>query len=204
MISKTFLEIFNGIWPMVTIFLVVIIVIRLYYMKNNRSEFCFHREFFNLLFIVYALLLYELVTNTEISGPGINLIPFTEITRYSLSSKSFFQVVLGNIFIFIPFGYFVSAYVKAKGVKPILVITLVTSLTIELVQLKIGRAFDIDDIILNILGGLFGFFAYISLYAIKKHLPAFFQRDFIYNLIALAVVIVMALYFLKQFGYWWF
>ena len=38
--------------------------------------------------------------------------------------------------------------------------TLGISVIIELIQLKIGRAFDIDDIILNIVGGILGYFLY--------------------------------------------
>ena len=38
--------------------------------------------------------------------------------------------------------------------------TLIVSIIIELIQLKIGRAFDVDDIILNIAGGLLGYFLY--------------------------------------------
>ena len=34
---------------------------------------------------------------------------------------------------------------------------MLVSLTIEIVQLKIGRTFDIDDVILNTCGGMLGY-----------------------------------------------
>ena len=67
--------------------------------------------------------------------------------------------------------------------KFILFISLLTSLTVELVQLKIGRSFDIDDILLNVVGSIIGFLLYIGLTAIKKHLPRFFQSDTFYNIL---------------------
>ncbi len=204
MINNTFLEVIKNIWPMLTIFLVVIIVVRIFKLRNSTAEFCFYKEIFNLLFIIYILLLFELVTNTEIGGSGVNLVPFTEILRHSLTSEAFFRNVLCNIIIFIPFGYFVSSYVKAKKISTIFIITLITSLTIELVQLKIGRAFDVDDIILNVSGGVLGFLIFIALSAIKKHLPGLFQKDFIYNLLCLLIIAMIALYFLKLYGIWWF
>ena len=39
------------IWPMLTIFLVVIISIRLMYIHNGNEKFVFYKEFLNLLFI---------------------------------------------------------------------------------------------------------------------------------------------------------
>ena len=77
------------------------------------------------------------------------------------------------------------------------IISLVTSLTIEFVQYRIGRSFDIDDIILNVVGGILGFLLYIGLNAIKKHLPEIFQKDIVYNLI---VIILVALAILSYFG----
>ena len=45
-------------------------------------------------------------------------------------------------------------------VKPPNFNPLVVSIIIELIQLKIGRAFDVDDIILNIVGGILGYYLY--------------------------------------------
>ncbi len=205
MIVDTLSSAIRDIWPMLVIFLVVLIAIRLSYIKINHEKFIFYKEFLNLIFIVYVLLLFQLLTSTEMNtNSGLNIVPFTEIFRYEIGSKWFIFNVIGNIVIFIPFGYFVSGYVKANKVSHILLISLVTSLTVELVQLKIGRSFDIDDILLNVVGSILGFLLYIGLTAIKKHLPRFFQSDLFYNLFCVLLFIVAFLYFTRTIGLRWF
>ena len=55
-------------------------------------------------------------------------------------------------------------------------LTLLTSLSIETTQSMIGRVFDIDDIILNLLGGIMGHYLYRFLDNIKSHLPVFLKK----------------------------
>ena len=195
----------SSTWPMLVIFVVILSTIRLTYLSIHKEKFIFYKEFLNLIFIIYVLLLYQLLTNVETNtSGGYNLIPFTEITRYEIGSKLFMYNVIGNIVIFIPFGYFVSGYIKASKVSHILAVSVISSLTVEVVQLQIGRSFDVDDIILNVCGAIIGFLLYIGLCAIKKHLPKFLQRDFVYNIVCIALTILIVLYFLKITGIWWF
>lgn len=195
----------NNTWPMLIIFVVIISTIRVTYLSIHKEKFIFYKEFLNLIFIIYVLLLYQLLTNVETNTTGgYNLIPFTEINRYEVGSKLFMFNVIGNIVIFIPFGYFVSGYIKASKVSHILAVSIISSLTVEIVQLQIGRSFDIDDIILNVSGAIIGFLLYIGLCAIKKHLPKFLQRDFVYNIICIVFTVLIVLYFLKIMGIWWF
>ena len=195
----------SSTWPMLVIFVVILSTIRLTYLSIHKEKFIFYKEFLNLIFIIYVLLLYQLLTNVETNtSGGYNLIPFTEITRYEVGSKLFMYNVIGNIVIFIPFGYFVSGYIKASKVSHILAESVISSLTVEVVQLQIGRSFDIDDIILNVCGAIIGFLLYIGLCAIKKHLPKFLQRDFVYNIVCIVLTILIVLYFLKIMGIWWF
>lgn len=205
MIVDTLSNALKDIWPMLVIFLVVMIAIRLSYIKINHEKFVFYKEFLNLVFIVYVLLLFQLLTSTEMNtNSGLNIIPFTEIFRYEMGSKLFVFNVIGNILIFVPFGYFVSGYVKANKVSHILFISCITSLTVELVQLKIGRSFDIDDIFLNVVGSILGFFLFIGLSAIKKHLPRFFQSDLFYNFLCIFLFFIALIYFTKTIGLGWF
>lgn len=195
----------NNTWPMLIIFVVIISTIRVTYLSIHKEKFIFYKEFLNLIFIIYVLLLYQLLTNVETNTTGgYNLIPFTEINRYEVGSRLFMFNVIGNIVIFIPFGYFVSGYIKASKVSHILAVSIISSLTVEIVQLQIGRSFDIDDIILNVSGAIIGFLLYIGLCAIKKHLPKFLQRDFVYNIICIMFTVLIVLYFLKIMGIWWF
>ena len=158
MFSEAFHNIVNSALPMLIIFIVVICTVRISYIRSTNQKIILHNEIFNLLFIIYVLLLFELLTGTENSyGSGINNIPFKEIMRYEFGSKMFIYNVLGNILIFVPFGYFISRYVKPKKILPIIVDALITSVTVETVQLKIGRSFDIDDIILNGVGAIISY-----------------------------------------------
>ena len=61
---------------------------------------------------------------------------------------------------FLPFGFFVSYFLKSEKIYMPVILTIIASLSIELVQLAIGRVFDVDDIILNLLGMTVGFLGY--------------------------------------------
>ena len=202
MIEKSITAILKNSWPMIVIFLIVIVAVRIAYLNSNNKKIVLYEEVLNLGFIIYALLLFELLTTSESARYGLNLIPFTEIFRYPIGSTLFFYNVIGNIIIFIPFGYFVSRYIKAKKITPIFIISLVTSLTVELVQLQIGRAFDIDDIILNVTGALTGFLIFIGISAIINHLPSIFRKEWFYNLICAILILALIIYIYqtKLFG----
>ena len=205
MFSEAFHSIVNSALPMLIIFIVVICTVRISYIRSTNQKIILHNEIFNLLFIIYVLLLFELLTGTENSyGSGINNIPFKEIMRYEFGSKMFIYNVLGNILIFVPFGYFISRYVKPKKILPIIVDALITSVTVETVQLKIGRSFDIDDVILNIMGAIIGYFVYIAFDAIYKHLPKILQKDFIYDVISLIILTMFILYAANILDLRWF
>ena len=189
--------------PMLTIFVVVLIVVRISSVRSSGKGFVLHEEIMNLFFVIYILLLFELLTGTENSlGSGFNIVPFQEIFRYEIGSRKFIYNVLGNILIFVPFGYFISRAIKTRGVATIIIDSVLTSLTVELVQLNIGRSFDIDDIMLNMVGGIIGYFLYVGLDAIYNHLPRILQRDFIYDLICGIIFIGFVAYMLKVVGIW--
>lgn len=197
---ETFYKAINNTWPMLTLFIVIITVLKLTRVFINNEKFIFYKEFYNLLFIVYILLLYHLLLSTENAASGMNFIPFKEMTRYSIGSRAFFYNVIGNIVLFIPFGYFVSDFLKAKQTHQILLVSIIISLTAELIQFKIGRAFDVDDIILNVVGAIIGFMCYISVRAIKHHLPRILQNNVFYNIIAIIIIVIMIFMFGSIWG----
>ncbi len=200
-ITNILTESIDNMWPMLTIFLVVIAVVRIAAIKNHNEKLVFYKEFTNLLFIIYILLLYELLTRAELNTVrGYNLVPFSEMFRYEIGSTSFYLNVVGNIVIFIPFGYLISTYIKPKRILSILIVSVISSATVEFVQLCIGRSFDVDDIILNSLGAIIGFLIYIGLGAIKKHLPGIFKKDIIYNILCFIILIIMVLYLFSRMG----
>ncbi len=193
-------NVINMTWPTLVIVLSIIIILRVTYIfKNERRSVVLHEELFDLLFLAYLIVLFQLVTSQDLPGGGTNFMPFKEILRYDYGTKSFYKQVFGNMLMFVPLGYYATSYCKIKNLGTITIISLLASSVIETVQHFIGRTFDIDDIILNVVGGIIGFVLYISLSAIKKHLPRFMQKDWIYNILSLAIIALIVLYIVKVY-----
>ena len=185
-------------WPSLVVVLSVVIIIRIAMIINGNSRRAIHEEIFGLFFIAYLLLLFQLVTAQDIQTyNGTNLVPFREILRYDVGTRGFYRQVVGNILLFIPLGYFVTGYSKIKNLGGITIITLLCSFVIEFVQRYIGRSFDVDDIILNVVGGVLGFLLYISLNAIRTHLPKFLRKDWFLNIISIIVLVIIVLFLIK-------
>lgn len=188
-------DVINMSWPTVVIVVVISSIMRLaYIIKNDRKSFRLYEELFNLMFIVYLLVLFQLVTSQDLIGGGTNLTPFKEIFRYELMSSAFIKQVLGNIVLFVPLGYFVSYYCKIKGIVGITIVSLLSSVTIEIVQYFIGRSVDIDDVILNVIGGIIGFLLYKLLKSINEKLPNFMKKKWFYNLLSVIIILLVSLY----------
>ncbi|NRT72957.1 VanZ family protein [Clostridium beijerinckii] len=121
------------------------------------------------VFICYILLLIKILFLSRISNlehRSINLIPFYSIKEYifssSVSIKKFaFGNVVGNIAIFIPLGAYLLLFKNDKRIIINLLFVFIVSLSVEIIQGIFGiGASDIDDIILNCLGGLIGILGY--------------------------------------------
>ncbi|MFA5410146.1 MAG: VanZ family protein, partial [Bacilli bacterium] len=170
MLKAQLLEVLEKAWPMLLIFTVVLSSIRIVYLKLHREKFVFYRELFSLLFMLYILILFYVVTYQDPVSDSIssyNLVPFKEMFRYSLGSVLFYKNIIGNLLIFVPFGLFISYYLKTSHLGVVFILSAISSITIEFAQrLIIGRVFDVDDIILNVIGGMIGYFIYIILEAI--------------------------------------
>jgi len=92
-----------------------------------------------------------------------NLVPFHEISR-TMDDLTFHGLInlVGNVAIFIPFGIFIGLMLKRKSIFfGAFILSLGLSLCLESIQavFSIGH-FDVDDLILNSLGGTFGFIAF--------------------------------------------
>lgn len=123
------------------------------------------------LFIVYMVVLIYFVLFAEMWGRGeisedynYNLVPFREIMRFltnmdTLGWRVVMINILGNIAAFVPFGLFLPVVTNLRlNMLSVAVLTFDLSLTIELMQLitKVG-SFDVDDLILNTVGGIIGY-----------------------------------------------
>ncbi|MNO17151.1 VanZ like family protein [compost metagenome] len=139
--------------------------------KRERIE----KVFLYAVFICYLLLLLKIFFLSRVSiselfssqrpvDRSINLIPFDSIGDFisgsSANLKKFaFSNVVGNILVFIPLGVYFSLFKNNKIIN--LLFIFIMSLFVEITQglLGIGTA-DIDDIILNCLGGWVGILGY--------------------------------------------
>lgn len=187
-------SVFPDVWPIIIIITVIACSLRIAYLVKNEVKFCFYKELFSLLFIIYVMCLFEVVTIQDNNYGLSNLIPFKEIFRYNIGSRLFVKNIIGNILLFLPYGYFATYYLGNKNVWPTAFLTMVVSLTIECVQLKIGRTFDIDDVILNTCGGMVGFFIYNMSERFGQKLPKVFKTDGFINFVVVVVLIIMIVY----------
>ena len=190
----------SDIWPMLLLFIIVLFTMRIVDIIINKKRFVLYKDLSMLIFILYMFLLFELVTSTDFESYSNNFIPLKEIMRYSFTSILFYKNVLGNVLLFIPFGYFVNYILKNRKFIIGTTLTLITSLSIELIQMNIGRSFDIDDIILNLTGGIVGYFIYKILYNIKEKLPNILRKEWIYNILWILILILGTLFLLSYYG----
>lgn len=200
MLDMFFNAIYN-VWPMIFIFTIIIVSIRIMYLICNKQKIVLYKEITMFCFIIYILLLYYIVTFQDNSYGTNNLVPFKEIFRYNINSKLFFKNVIGNILLFIPFGIFVSYYIKNKTFFPVLSLSLIVSCAIEYIQSVIGRTVDIDDVILNTIGGTLGYLIYKLQDKISSKMPKFIKSQFFLDVLSLFIILVI-IYLAFKFNFW--
>ena len=132
-----------------------------------------HKAVMKLLFIIYmCVLVYvvffaEAMGRTPQDGYVYNLTPLKENDALGRAAR---LNIFGNIIAFIPFGIYLPYTSESKlGFISTFLYTFSLSLTIELVQLitKVGSC-DVDDIILNALGGVIGYILWYIYTKLRK------------------------------------
>lgn len=183
-------------WPMIVICVLTLASIRIVYLIKNEKEFILYKEVFHLFFLIYILCLFQIVTfeDTSIYIDGNNLVPFKEIFRYKIGSRLFFKNVIGNIVLFIPYGIFASMYTKIEKPFHALCLIIYASVIVEVTQVLIGRIFDIDDIILNIIGGMGGYLIYSIINRIGDSVPRIFRSNWFLNILSMLLVGLLLCY----------
>ena len=193
-ISSTIHDVFDITWPLILISTIIIVVLRITYLIKNKKKLVIYEELLKLSFCLYILCLFQVVTfEYDVSWASNNFIPFREILRYNITSRLFFRNVLGNMILFLPFGFFSSYYLKIEKIDITFILTLIASVSIEVVQMCIGRVFDVDDIILNVIGGMLGYYLYSILKIIVGSLPRFCRSEWFLNIVALIALIITIL-----------
>ena len=127
-----------------------------------------------ILFLIYFFVLFYFLFFSEEMGRTYservyhyNLVPFKEIDRFVryrevLGRKAVLLNLAGNVVAFIPFGVFLPMFsTRCRHIFCTVWYSFELSLVVELLQLifKVG-SFDVDDLLLNTIGGMLGFFVY--------------------------------------------
>lgn len=126
------------------------------------------------LFCLYLLLLIYLLFFSEAWGRSLwgdtyqyNLVPFREIRRYIEYAHQIGELravvnLMGNVVGFIPFGFcFPALWERHKSFWKTALVSFELSLVIEVSQLILrAGSCDVDDVILNTLGGCIGYGIY--------------------------------------------
>ncbi len=105
---------------------------------------------------------------------GFNIVPFKTIIEYFTDfgrfwPRYFIVNVIGNIVVFMPIQYLMIKIFGKQSFQRYLIINIIILLIIESMQLITGAgAFDIDDILLNLLGMFSIYFLYIKFEKVFK------------------------------------
>lgn len=175
-------------WPMIAMAVIVAITVRVGYLRKNNEKAILYKEIFNLLFILYILCLFHAVTYQDVSWASANLIPFKEILRYDFGSNLFYRNIFGNLLLFLPYGLYITYYLDLKKPLSVMGYAFIISLSIELIQSIIGRVFDVDDIILNVLGALLGYFIYRLFDRFEDILPDWLKKEWLIDILVIVLV----------------
>lgn len=190
-----FKTILSMTWPVVFISMIVLVSLRITYIFKNKKEFKLYDEIMMFFFVFYVLILFQIVTSNDASfGSGSNFIPFKEIFRYEAFSRLFYRNVIGNVLLFLPYGYFVSKFITSKSFFMTLFLILLASVSIECTQLAIGRVFDVDDIILNLIGGLSGYYLQLFFGKIYERLPKLVKSESFLNILFSLLLIIFIIF----------
>ena len=175
-------------WPTIVRAVIIAVLLRSTDLIVNKKRLIIHKELLKLSFIIYILCLFYVVTFQDVSWSSHNFVPFKEILRYELGTGVFYKNIFGNMLLFVPYGIFIAKYVDLKQPVVVAIIAFITSLSIEVIQFLIGRVFDVDDIILNVLGCLLGYFIYRLFEKWGSKLPSFLKKDILWDIISVIVL----------------
>lgn len=128
-----------------------------------------------LIAMVYFLFFAESMGRTTGSEYHYNVQPFHEISRFLryyriIGMRTVVMNLGGNIAAFVPFGLFLP--LLSRRMRSVLRVTLISfevSLMVELIQLvtRVGSC-DVDDLILNTLGGFLGYLCFRIVWALYR------------------------------------
>ena len=127
MFDITVKNILANIWPMVLIITIILSSLRIAHILKYHEQFKFFEEILKLGFIIYIMCLFYVVTFQDVSWSTSNFVPFKEIFRYQLLSPSFMKNVIGNLIMFMPYGFFISYFLELEKKRYVLFMSILIS-----------------------------------------------------------------------------
>lgn len=132
------------------------------------------KTIFLVLLIAYLLLLSYLTFlsqhyGREVEHCSINIMPFRTIIEFLTSGyniKTITTNLVGNIAAFIPMGFLLPiVFNRMNRLRKVIYLSFLAALMIEFMQyiLRVGAS-DIDDVILNVLGAIVGYWVFMLVY----------------------------------------
>ena len=128
-----------------------------------------------IVFIIYFLLFSDWYGRTgEMQEYHYNFVLFQEIKRFwkyrdQVGFFAMFTNLFGNVIIFVPFGFFMPMASRYRSFFSTVFYSFGLSLCVETFQLltKVGSV-DVDDLLLNTIGGLCGYILFIICEAVRR------------------------------------
>ncbi|MDY4887636.1 MAG: VanZ family protein [Eubacteriales bacterium] len=182
MMSDTPFGMFLQVVPITLLVGIIYAVIRFVIVKKRNIPVAFGTEFMRLLFICYLTGLINLVlvpTNlwtciwfflkngykgAELYPPfsgGFNFVPslIKALSGELVLGSWVKKMLIGNILMFVPLGFFLPFVSEKLTGRNIIKIAAIVPATVEIIQLVVGRSFDVDDLLMNFAGIVIGYFA---------------------------------------------
>ena len=166
-----------------SLFLLVYITVD--FILNKSTDIVRRMLFYS--FVFYLLNVAQLTTGGIVLPPQKDFLPTTQLmpfyfigdlfSMYRTNGLDWFfwnslKLTFLNLIMLMPLGVYLSLLYKVKRTSRIFLISFLVSLTIETIQftfahlgIVMGRGFNVDDLIVNSLGGVIGF---VLFEAIKK------------------------------------
>ena len=143
------------------------------------EKFLFYAVFVFYIWFLLDSILFKYVSPLELFSAdryfsrSVNFLPFNDTLSYLFNpgvSEGFAKLnFFGNILLLVPMGIYLQIMLRDKRVWKSLLIVFSISLIFEVFQYGFGiGASDVDDIILNSLGGLVGILIYRGLLRLTK------------------------------------
>ena len=175
------LEAFLEVVPITIIVGIIYVIYRIIKIKKNKSLVNYFDEIVKFIFVCYLTGLINLVLvpsnlwshfwfyiktgyptgdSLGLFSGSFNFVPslYKYLIKSELSIGTWVRdMLIGNMLMFIPMGILLPLVFKKTNKKNIFIISILITLSIEILQPIIGRSFDIDDIIMNFIGIIIGY-----------------------------------------------